>query len=303
MSLPKLPALALAMSAAALMTACGPAHNTNFTNYAYSRYFDVPRAVSADGAVIDLVSCTRGLPASMTTAKAGGSLLAVEGQIAAQPAPEAPAYVEPAPSVRGPVPVRGGLTTRLLTKAYEQTGRPYKKGGAQPAYGFDAAGFTRWVYGQNGVSLPRDVQRQASGGDQIAKEDLRPGDLLVYRDFAGQSGYHVGIYTGQGNFLHAAAKSGIVTETAAFDPQFAPYFVGARRYFDDPKATPLSDDQKMAAASSAVKTALMDLGPEDQPKRQAYAKPKAKTSVKAKKAKTSRKTAVKKTRRAAKKRK
>jgi hypothetical protein len=73
----------------------------------------------------------------------------------------------------------------------------------------------------------------------------------------------VGIYSGQGNFLHASPKAGVVTETDAFGPQYAPYFLNGRRFFDDPGAAPLSDNQKMAATSTAVKLALTELGPND----------------------------------------
>lgn len=247
-----------------------------------------PRAVNVNGDVIDLVSFTKGLDGSFSTARAGQTLLADNGLARpvngamSLPTPEPGDYVEPAPSATTSLQVKANATAGLLMTAYGQTGRPYKNGGLNPASGFDAAGFTRWVYGQRGITLPKTAARQAVGGRQIAKEDVRPGDLLVYRDPAAQGSFHVGIYTGKGNFLHAAAKSGVVTETDAFGPQFSPYFVEARRYYDDPKAAPLSDSEKMTAASSAVKTALSELGAEDQPERQAYSKPRKKFSPKAK---------------------
>ncbi len=256
--------------------------------------------------LINLALCTKGLSGELVTTRAGYNLLAVNGlgegdeglpvsdlpilaasALAADPAPSA-GMVEPAvvPAVASLSASAVSTTEALLISAYQQTGRHYKEGGQTPAAGFDAAGFTRWVYGQRGINLPKDIKRQVAGGRQVAKEDLRPGDLMVYRD-AGQNGdsYHVGIYTGQGNFLHAVAKSGVVTETAAFGPQYAPFFVGGRRYYDDPNAAPLSDGQKMAAASSAVKVALAELGPNDKPdrkvrKRTTKAKTKAKTTRK-----------------------
>lgn len=263
--------------------------------------------LAEEGGVIDQSACTRGLGGDLTTAQAGGSFLSANGASASVD-DEAPvvATVRPATPLVDLAPSAGanevctppatlslkaGLTQSLLMAAYEQTGRPYAVGGQSPATGFDATGYVRWVYGQKGVNLPKEAQKQAGAGRQVAKDDLRPGDLLIYRDPDSKGeAYHVGIYTGQGNFLHATAKTGVVNETAAFGPQYAPYFMGGRRYFDDPKAAPLSDAQKMAAASSAVKLALSELGPNDKlvrpiikPKASAKSSGKAKSGGKPKK--------------------
>jgi cell wall-associated NlpC family hydrolase len=178
--------------------------------------------------------------------------------------PEAAVMVN-AVNIPAPKRVAGSSRTEsLLMAAYGQAGRRYTSGGQDPQSGFDASGFTRWVYAQGGFNLPRNIQTQIGGGRQVERGDLRPGDLLAYRLPGGEAGgYHVGVYTGHGNFLHACAGTGVVTETAAFGPQYAPYFLGGRRYYDDPEAGPLSDVQKMSATSSAVKLALSELGPDD----------------------------------------
>lgn len=259
--------------------------------------------------LIDAAACTRGLRGELATARAGNFLLidngldesalsdetagepqaAVATAALSTPAMTAPSagtdeiIAEPA-SLSTALNVRLGQTEGLLVAAYQQTGRIYKAGGQTPSSGFDSAGFTRWVYSQRGVNLPREAKKQALAGRPVAREELRPGDILVYKNPGGKGDaeYHVGIYTGQGNFIHAASKAGVVTETAAFGPQYAPYFVGGRRYYDDPKAAPLSDNQKMAAASSAVKLALSELGPNDKPDRSVL-KPKPKAKAKSKK--------------------
>lgn len=245
----------------------------------------------SDG-LINQFTCTKGLTGDLATGQAGLLLLAASGMGGDGLEPladnlaaplimaENVSGINPAPSAGTadtadslPVFLSGklsGKTEGLLVTAYEQTGRRYKAGGQNPATGFDDAGFTRWVYGQRGINLPQGAKMQAAAGRHVAKEELRPGDILVYHDPSGRSEeYHVGIYTGQGNFLHAVAKSGVVTETAAFGLQYSPYFVGGRRYFDDPQAAPLSDSRKMAAASHAVKLALSELGPNDKPDRSA----------------------------------
>lgn len=251
--------------------------------------------------IIDQQVCTLGLNKPLATAKAGEGLMLAMAASAdsgdsstlvqtlaldltetsvitapsagASPAPSNTDDTPPAePQIKekkskerqASLALNSGMTEQLLIAAYQQTGRPVVKGGHSPATGFDAAGYTAWVFGQRGIKLPGDAKAQANGGRAVTKDNLRPGDLLIYRDSVASGGsYHVGIYTGLGNFIHAAPKTGVVSETAAFGPQFAPYFVSGRRYYDDPQATALSDSQKAAAASQAVKLALSELGPND----------------------------------------
>ena len=237
-------------------------------------------------------------PGRLATAQAGSRLLAAHGLtpaleaepdlfeaerlpvLEASPVLTAVAFdvVDPAPSAGELTGDRqdktkkaeGERTKKLLTAAYEQTGRHYKLGGLSPVAGFDAAGYTRWVFAREGLTLPQTPAGLAAAGVAVTKEDLRPGDVLIYRNPTDQvNGWHVGIYSGQGNFLHASPKAGVVTETDAFGPQYSPYFLSGRRFFDDPGAAPLSDNQKMAATSTAVKLALAELGPDDKPVRSA----------------------------------
>ena len=185
---------------------------------------------------------------------------------------------------------QGDRTTKLLTAAYEQTGRHYRTGGLNPGSGFDAAGYTHWVFSREGMHLPKTPYGLAKAGVVVTRENLRPGDVLIYQNPTDKvNGWHVGIYSGQGNFLHASPKAGVVTETDAFGPQYAPFFLGGRRFFDDPEAAPLSDTQKMAATSTAVKLALTELGPNDK-----VAKPKPRPKPAQKAAKPKSKKAAKK---------
>jgi hypothetical protein len=146
-----------------------------------------------------------------------------------------------------------------LLNAYSQTGRHYKNGGKNPQSGFDDAGFVHWVYAQEGIKVPVEAKNQVANGKAVAKDDLRPGDILVFKTPKAES-YLMGIYSGNGNFLLASSKSNHVTETAAFGTEFGPYFLGGRRYIDDPGALPLTDDLRTAAANGAVKLALSELG-------------------------------------------
>jgi cell wall-associated NlpC family hydrolase len=89
--------------------------------------------------------------------------------------------------------------------------------------------------------------------------ELRPGDILAYRP-PKVGDYLVGIYTGNGNFILASQGLKVVTETAAFGSDYGPWFVGGRRYVDDPSAAPLPDEIKTDVANRAVKLALLAMG-------------------------------------------
>ena len=233
--------------------------------------------------VLDISNCTKGLNGQLATCRAGENILFANGYgnetavgFQVVNTMSSADFEEPAIDANVPLKLKSGTSSKILFAAYELTGRPYRTGGIDQN-GFDSAGYVKWVYSRSGVSINKDIAKQVAGGKAVAKEELRPGDLLVYR-LPGGAGYHVGIYSGQGNFLHASPQTKSVTEVAAFGPQFSPYFVGGRRYFDDPKASPLSDQEKMAATSAAVKVALAELGPNDKPTK--YTSSVKKTSAK-----------------------
>jgi hypothetical protein len=163
------------------------------------------------------------------------------------------------PSSSKSIRSKANLTKDLLVAAYGQSGRPFKSGGRNPQAGFDAPGLVNWVYSQNGVKVPQTARELVAKGVAVSRENLRPGDIVAYQD-PKSSDYLVGIYSGSGNFILASPKFNVVTETAAFGTDYGPYFLGGRRYVDDPEAAPLDEDLKTAVANGAVKTALMNLG-------------------------------------------
>ena len=98
--------------------------------------------------------------------------------------------------------------------ARAQIGTRYRFGGATPKGGFDCSGFVRYVLGALQVALPRTAAQQASVGDNIPKDTtrLRPGDLLTFG--RGNRVTHVGIYVGEGRYVHASPTAGRVIETS-----------------------------------------------------------------------------------------
>ncbi len=147
------------------------------------------------------------------------------------------------------------LTQELLATAFTQIGRPYKYGGTSPKTGFDCAGFVQWVFSQHNIEVPRTTKGLITFGKQVKKEDLRPGDLVFYWRNRSRSLRHVGIYTGNGLFLHSPQTGDVVKETEAFDSYRRSRFICARRIVDDPNAMALAPDRKedIIAAAAAIR--------------------------------------------------
>ncbi|QFI53982.1 NlpC/P60 family protein [Aeromonas simiae] len=92
---------------------------------------------------------------------------------------------------------------------YQQwRGVPYRMGGNSRA-GLDCSAFTQLAYQQVfGLSLPRTTTSQANLGQPITRSQLRHGDLVFFK--TGWNQYHVGVYTGAGEFIHASTSKGVI---------------------------------------------------------------------------------------------
>jgi len=113
-----------------------------------------------------------------------------------------------------------------LAKRY--VGCRYVWGGASPS-GFDCTGFVMWVFSQFGVSLPHDEAGQLASGPSVDADDLQPGDVLVFANTYRRGLSHVGIYVGDGRFVHAADERHGVLVDDLWDEYWGPRFVGACR--------------------------------------------------------------------------
>jgi len=123
-----------------------------------------------------------------------------------------------------------GVQVADLASLY--VGSPYIWGGASPA-GFDCTGFVMWVFGQFDVTLPHNEAGQLASGDAIGIDDLRPGDVVVFANTYRRGLSHVGIYLGEGRFVHAVNESHGVMVNSLADDYWAARFVGASRPIAD----------------------------------------------------------------------
>lgn len=117
----------------------------------------------------------------------------------------------------------------LISYATELQGIPYRFGGAEPGGGFDCSGFVRHVYARFGVPLPRTTREMADRLPAIPLEQCESGDLLFFH-VADQPFSHVGLYLGEGRFIHAPSiQSGGVMISSLKRQFWRERFAGARR--------------------------------------------------------------------------
>lgn len=121
------------------------------------------------------------------------------------------------------------LGDEIAEYAKTYLGCPYVSGGTSPS-GFDCSGFTQYVYSHFGYGISRVASTQASEGVEVSRENLQPGDLLIFQDSGRTSIGHVAIYIGEGNFVHAANPSrGVVIDNLNTNSYYNIRFVTARR--------------------------------------------------------------------------
>lgn len=119
--------------------------------------------------------------------------------------------------------------TALLSTALSYIGVRYRYGGNTPERGFDCSGLVRWVYNRTwGVMLPRRANEIAKVGTEVPKEQLKPGDLVFFNTLR-RAFSHVGIYLGDGEFLHAPRRGAKVRVEKLDDAYWAKRWNGARR--------------------------------------------------------------------------
>lgn len=148
--------------------------------------------------LVQLATLAGPRPPRAVAAPAGGELVTVVREDGSPPA-----GLDSAPA----------LVHEVLTSAEALRGTRYVYGGQRPETGFDCSGFVGYVYGLQGVRLPRTARAQARVGRGVATDPdaFRPGDLLFFAT-TGQHVDHVALYAGDGLLLHASENGGEVRE-------------------------------------------------------------------------------------------
>ena len=138
-----------------------------------------------------------------------------------------------APGAGGPVRFRPsderGLRASLVESARGYLGVPYLFGGTTER-GFDCSGLTGAVYRLNGLRLPRSSQAQFDAGSPVDLDSAQPGDLLFFATGGGGRISHVGLYLGEGAFIHAPRPGQGIRQDELSDRYFQKAFAGVRTY-------------------------------------------------------------------------
>lgn len=123
-------------------------------------------------------------------------------------------------------------TSSLISTAMGFIGVPYRRGGSSAETGFDCSGFVRAIYEQaKGMVLPRRANEQAAATEVIDKKDLQPGDLVFFNTL-GTRHSHVGVYVGEGRFVHATNPRTGVRMDSLNNRYYAQRFEGAQSLLD-----------------------------------------------------------------------
>jgi cell wall-associated NlpC family hydrolase len=121
----------------------------------------------------------------------------------------------------------GPKALAALAEAQKYMGTPYKWGGSAPG-GFDCSGLMQYAYKQAGIDIPRIAEDQFNAGTKVDRASLQAGDLV---SFADPSGYvhHIGMYIGDGKFVHAPHTGDVVKVSSLDEPYFKSQFAGGTR--------------------------------------------------------------------------
>ncbi len=151
-------------------------------------------------------------------------------------------------AVTGNTPISTNLASQaatvqnIISLAKSLLGVHYQWGGDTPQTGFDCSGFVYYIFGQNGIQLPRTAHQQATVGTSVAKSLVQPGDLLFFTDTDQYAGNyvnqvtHVGIYIGNGEMIESSSASNdegvVVVQNVFQNPYYSAHFYGIQNVIE-----------------------------------------------------------------------
>ncbi len=122
------------------------------------------------------------------------------------------------------------IREELIKTAESFVGVPYLWGGTSPNTGFDCSGLSMTVYQLNGLNLPRSSKEQYEAGSPVGRNDLMKGDLVFFATSGKNKVAHVGIYVGDGRFIHAAGRGKNIRMDHLSSSYYKKRYVGGRTY-------------------------------------------------------------------------
>ncbi len=126
--------------------------------------------------------------------------------------------------------VTGSVTgAQIVSKAEQYLGVPYKWGGTSPS-GFDCSGFVYYVFRSMGINISRTLVTMYAQGTKIDKDELQPGDIVLFQNTYKAGVSHVGIYVGNGKFIHSPSSGKVVSYADLYSDYYVSHYYGAVRY-------------------------------------------------------------------------
>jgi hypothetical protein len=150
------------------------------------------------------------------------------------------------------------LGSRAAKQALSYRGVPYHFGG-QSRKGIDCSGLIQSTYKKWGIMLPRTSVGQAKKGVSVPKAQLKPGDLVFFKNTYKKGISHVGIYVGENKFVHASSGKGQVTVNSLTDPYYQNHWAGARRVALDKEPVYLAETTGATSDALSAKAEPADV--------------------------------------------
>lgn len=121
------------------------------------------------------------------------------------------------------------IGAKLVAEAKKHLGKKYVWGATGPNT-FDCSGLTQYCHKKLGISIPRTSLAQSNGGKSVSKSNLQMGDLIFWKTTSAKVG-HVGMYVGNGQFIHAPNSRSVVKIDSLSNSYYSSRYVNARRYW------------------------------------------------------------------------
>jgi hypothetical protein len=123
-----------------------------------------------------------------------------------------------------------GLRDKVVASGMRFLGTPYRWGGPSAETGFDCSGLTMTAYRLNGLALPRASAEQYATGQRVSRDGLKEADLVFFATGNGHRPSHVGLYIGQGRFIHAPGSGKVVRMDDLSQGYYDQRFLEGRSY-------------------------------------------------------------------------
>lgn len=122
------------------------------------------------------------------------------------------------------------IADQIIATGTAYMGTPYQYGApAGQTKTFDCSSFTQFIFGKNGISLPRTTKDQYNRGSWVTRANLQKGDLVFFNTGGKGTVSHVGVYAGNGEMIHVSSSKGVMKTKFAGNTYWEPRYMGAKR--------------------------------------------------------------------------